>query len=442
MTDLRELARPHIDAAARFTPELADLQRRATALRRRRRIFTSLGLFGAVGVCVAVMLVATSQPTRLVTAGEGPARDHPALSIQRVEARGGPNGTSEVTVVFNAPLPIDGVATTDSVESVDPDSFVAAIQDPGPGAVEVCGTKHWFPEVPEGSGSVDLLIPAAWLVGDPPVLPAVTPLEPAPDKIVICGPYRGHVQVSIWGAAPTPTETLDVTISDDRTRIIVRVATSENADCDPGGDTDEPCSDHEPTALTTDQIRSAEAEVRAFLADLSRGDLDAAQDRLSDYAFDPAADLAKDPILSRLAQAEEVVVTVTPSWSFTEPGPIVTASTGLDTDAGVVAAAFLVDSRQPLGFAGGPIHRVQTVAETPKIDTTVASGEQIVIPGVPVEGGGRAFLGDAEVPLEVDYDALEMRVTYPPDTSVRVLTISLATPELPTATAFVLDVTG
>jgi len=223
MTDLRELARRDIDAATRFTPEFTDLQRRATALRRRRRILTSVGLFTAVGVVAAVVLVASDQPTRLDTAGEGAERNELGLSIQRIEARGGPNGTSEVAVVFDAPLPLDEVPITDTVESVDPDSLVAAIQDPGPGAVEVCGTKHWFPEVAEGSGSVDLLIPAGWLAGDPPVLPGVTPLEPGPDKIVVCGPYRGHVQVSIWGAAPTATEALDVTISDDRTRIIVRV---------------------------------------------------------------------------------------------------------------------------------------------------------------------------------------------------------------------------
>jgi hypothetical protein len=196
-----------------------------------------------------------------------------------------------------------------------------------------------------------------------------------------------------------------------------------------------------PTSLTDEQARTAEAEVRAFLDDLGRGDLDAAQDRLSNYLSYSAADLATDPILSILAQ-EEVVVTVTPSWSFTEPAPVVTASTDRDTGVGLVAAAFLVDPRQPLGFDGGSIHRVQTVEDTPEIDTTAAPGEQIVIPGVPVEGGARAFLGDVEVPIEVDYEALEMRVTYPPDTAARVLTISSATPELPTATAFPLDVTG
>lgn len=193
-------------------------------------------------------------------------------------------------------------------------------------------------------------------------------------------------------------------------------------------------------SLTDEQARTAEAEVRAFLDDLDRGDLAAAQDRLSSYSIHSAADLGADPILSRLAH-EDVVVTVTPSWSFTKPTPVVTVSTGFDTDGGIVATAFLVDPDQPLGFDGGPIHRVQTVGDTPEIDTTVAPGEQIVIPGVPVEGGARAFLGDAEVLLEIDHDALEMRVTYPQDTTVRVLTISNATPELPTATAFVLDVT-
>ena len=178
-----------------------------------------------------VVFVASNQPTRLDTAGEEPAIADLALTIQRVEARGGENGTSEVTVVFDAPLPIDAVPVTDTVESVDPGSLVAAVQDPGPGAVEVCGTKHWFPVVPSGSGSVDLLIPASWLVGDPPVLPSVTPLEPSPGKVILCGPYQGHVQISIWGAAPMATETLDVRLNSDRTRIIVQVIPSENAQC-------------------------------------------------------------------------------------------------------------------------------------------------------------------------------------------------------------------
>ncbi len=223
MTDLRELARADIDAAARSTPELAVLQQRAGARRRRRRTFTSVGLVAVVGACAMVALVVADRPTRLDTAGEDAAVAPLALTMRRVEARGGENGTSEVTVVFDAALPIDAVPVTDTVESVDPGSLVAAVQDPGPGAVEVCGTKHWFPEVPSGSGSVDLLIPASWLAGDPPELPAVRPLDPPPGKVIVCGPYQGHVQISIWGAAPTPTETLDVSLSRDRTRVIVHV---------------------------------------------------------------------------------------------------------------------------------------------------------------------------------------------------------------------------
>lgn len=195
----------------------------------------------------------------------------------------------------------------------------------------------------------------------------------------------------------------------------------------------------EPSPLTEEQVRSAEAEVRAFLDDLERGDLDAARDRLSSYSFDPVSELADDPVLSTLAR-EEVVVVVTPSWAFTDPASIVTVSTGEGTEGLLVAAAFLVDTRRLPGFDGGPIHRVQTVGGTPEIDTTVAPGEQLVIPDVPVEGGGRAFLGDREIPLEVDHDAFEMRITYPPEATARILTISTATPELPTATAFVLDV--
>lgn len=229
MTDLHELARLHIEAAAAHTPDLARLRLRASTLRRRRRMLRSTALAGVAGLVVALGVVATQEPTRLDTAGR-PALDDPALTVQRIEARGGEMGTSEVTIVFDGPLPIDEVATTDTVEGIDPQKLVVAVQDPGPGAVEVCGTKHWFPESPDGSGSVDLLIPASWLIGDPPQIPAVTTLQPPPDKIITCGPYRGHVQISIWGAAPTATERLDVALSDDRTRIVLQTAPSD----DPG----------------------------------------------------------------------------------------------------------------------------------------------------------------------------------------------------------------
>ena len=61
---------------------------------------------------------------------------------------------------------------------------------------------------------------SAWLVGD---VPPVTSLSSPPDKIVVCGPHDGQMQISIWGAAPIEGETLDVTLSDDRTQIVVLI---------------------------------------------------------------------------------------------------------------------------------------------------------------------------------------------------------------------------
>ena len=71
---------------------------------------------------------------------------------------------------------------------------------------------------------------------------------------------------------------------------------------------------------------------------------------------------------------------------------------------------------------------------TPSNGATVSPGDTIALPGLPVEGGATAYIDGAEVPVDVDYDAQETRVTVP---ELRrndfVLTISLATPEEPAA---------
>lgn len=361
--------------------------------------------------------------------GSSPLASSPAVSVERTEVVGSKGGTARVVMEFDGPLPRSGVRFVDDIASVDAgDEILYTTQDAA--GVHVCESVHSFP--PPAEGTVDLLIPADWFAEGEETHTSPLKVIANPAKFVVCGPYNGFFQYSIWGPVSADVDDVDVTIDGDRRRLTVQIrAGNEPTQTGPSG-------------IDADDARAAEVEVRAFLEDLRSGDLASADQRLSSYMGLTAPELLRDPVLRRLVE-EEVVVTVTPSWTFTAPAPaaVVTASTGFDSPDGPVVAAFLVDRDLPLGFEGGPIQRVQTVQDTPEVETTVMPGEEIVIPGLPTEGGARAHLGDLEIPVEVDYDAQVMRVTYPTDAevvAVRVLTLSIATPEQATATAFVLNV--
>lgn len=416
---------------------------RLAARRRQRHIRNTVlavlpivVLFGLIGGLISF----GSDDGTTVTAdgnrdGSSQPAASPAVSVERTEVVGSDGGTARVVMEFDGPLPGRNIRFVDDITSVDAgDQILYTTQDAA--SVHVCESVHSFP--PPAEGTVDLLIPADWFAEgeETHTSPLKTIANPA--KFVVCGPHNGFFQYSIWGPVSADVDDVDITIDSDRRRLTVQIRTGNDA------------TETEPSDIDEDDARAAEAEVRAFLEDLRGGDLASADQRLSSYMGLTAPELLRDPVLRRLVD-EEVVVTVTPSWSFTAPAAVVTASTGFDSLDGPVVAAFLVDRDLPLGFEGGPIQRVQTMQDTPEIDTTVRPGEEIVIPGLPVEGGARAHLGDLEIPVDVDYDAQVMRVTYPTDTDVggrslglgvRVLTLSVATPELPTATAFVLDLVG
>ncbi len=231
MTDLHELAKPDIEAASDFTPDLSDLQRRADGIRRHRRVASWTGLAGILSVgAFAVAMAVSAGPATVDTAGS-PQSSFPGLglAIERIEARGGESGTEEVTITFDAPIPAAEVTTVDDIATVSGSTLAVVIQDAA--GVRVCDSTHSFPDSPGGSGSVDLLIPSQWLA-DGVKLPGVTPLVPTPDKVIVCGPYEGHVQISIWGAAPMPGERLVATVSPDRTKITVTVDVVEDVEAD------------------------------------------------------------------------------------------------------------------------------------------------------------------------------------------------------------------
>ena len=78
-------------------------------------------------------------------------------------------------------------------------------------------------------------------------------------------------------------------------------------------------------------------------------------------------------------------------------------------------------------------------AATPQPGSVVAPGDRLTMNDTPIEGGARAFLGLVEVPAEVIPPASTTSVRLPEDlpSGPVVLTLVLATPEVPAASAYV-----
>jgi hypothetical protein len=200
---------------------------------------------------------------------------------------------------------------------------------------------------------------------------------------------------------------------------------------------------------------TAESVVSAFLDDLRRGDPEAAAERWTGYPElgpdAPPADktpfvaaLRADPAIIRILE-DHAETFVTASWGSTAATPVVTALAPRDGDDPAVAVAFLT------GFSeehGDPevmwIHRLPQTddAAAPSVAGSVAEpGRRVEIPGVPLEGGARAYVDSREIPIDVDLASLIMRITLPEDVEGDVaVTVSTATGELPGAQAFALTI--
>jgi hypothetical protein len=99
----------------------------------------------------------------------------------------------------------------------------------GPSGLWVCHNRHYFGATTD-VGSIDLLIPNAWLTSADPAERPIRPLAPGPgesagppSKIAVCGPYHDYVQVSIWGPASNAPDDVEVSVSDDGTRLVVEI---------------------------------------------------------------------------------------------------------------------------------------------------------------------------------------------------------------------------
>jgi len=195
-----------------------DVRRRVAHRRRRRAAAVTVVAVSAV----AAGVWATSEPptAEVVTAngrgaagttgdgrGDGALEPVSVISVgTEVQADGG----QTVSVQLDGPVPDRPVTFVDDI--TDPDAPGIGYTTQGPSGLHVCGARHWFPGV---VGTVDVLLPADWLApGSPDADMGLTTSDVpgAPGKVVACGPWRGYVQYSIWGA-----------VSDDQADVEVRV---------------------------------------------------------------------------------------------------------------------------------------------------------------------------------------------------------------------------
>lgn len=192
------------------------------------------------------------------------------------------------------------------------------------------------------------------------------------------------------------------------------------------------------------QTNQAEGTVRSFLTSLTDGADAEAAGLLSDYAVVTGGDETSGEAVERfrtehawLLSPVVLQTTVTPSFSFGDPTPVVTVI-GRSADGEVEhAIAFVVARDEDDDVSTLPliVRLPGPLADaTPPSGSTVSPGETVALPGLPLEGGATAYIDGTEVPIDVDYEAQETTVTVP---DLRggdfVLTVSLATPEEPTA---------
>jgi len=215
MDDLLERLRDQVD---RYTTAIEpDEIVRRDSQRRRSRLVNLAAVAALLVLVVGVAALAMREPE------PGPAASVPAptpVALEAVEVHTEADDSQAVTFVFDGPLPDSSASLTEDITAVrDPEQLLYAIQ--GSSALHVCQYTHFFGEHP--GGSVDLLVPAGWLVADPEVDQLRPTYEPSDrvNKIPACGPYHGFVQYSIWGAPSDEPGNVSVSVDPTRTRVTV-----------------------------------------------------------------------------------------------------------------------------------------------------------------------------------------------------------------------------
>jgi len=131
-----------------------------------------------------------------VSAGDGPA-----VSLVDAAVTTGAQGNEQVAFAFSGRLLDETPTQVDGWSAASGEGIEYLIQPMR--ELEVCGATHWFPSDTESS--IDLLLPAEWL--DVASFEDVGFREAGGtgegiEKIVVCPPRNGVVQISFWGMGP------------------------------------------------------------------------------------------------------------------------------------------------------------------------------------------------------------------------------------------------
>ncbi len=201
--------------------------------------------------------------------------------------------------------------------------------------------------------------------------------------------------------------------------------------------------------LATEEAAGATDEVASFLRALRDGDHAAAARRWSGYPEATGGDPDE-------AEAEKLVaigeLRGSQPWLVADPSPRLNASAG--AMAGATVPIVTVEATGPRGPQAGAfvlrgsveagdliIERLPTLAGSPRISVDPDSGvANVSFKGLPVEGGARVYLDGVEVPSALDPERHLVSVEVPLEEATgAVATVVVATPEVPTAAAFILD---
>ncbi|HMG43547.1 MAG TPA: hypothetical protein VK611_19610 [Acidimicrobiales bacterium] len=208
-----------------------DVLRRVGRRRRRRRVGAGCGVLAMLALVVAAPTVMGGRSSPDVsTKREAPATTDAPLAparpvgVERIDAYGGRTGTALVVVHFDAPVPTDAPMYVDDIEHPDAPGIAYTTQRPD--RVKVCENTHWFPG---DEGTVDVLIPVAWL--KPGTRGSDIPLDThgSSAKVPVCGgpddvwPLDNHIQIAIWGPESDDPDAVTATISPDGTELVVEI---------------------------------------------------------------------------------------------------------------------------------------------------------------------------------------------------------------------------
>ncbi len=209
-----------------------------------------------------------------------------------------------------------------------------------------------------------------------------------------------------------------------------------------------------PPSLAPGVSEAAQAVVQNFLTDLRNGDLESAAGRWTGYPDAGGPDtsvvdrvalietLLPDPRFASILDAD-IETFVNASWGWTDASPVVTVFAHANEQRPAVAVGFLLGFSDEQGEPGQMwIQRLPNPDGKPgDIESVVEPGGHVIVPGVPVEGGARAYLNGTEIPVVIDHSNFTTTIDIPETAEGTVaITLSTATPELSAVQTFVLTI--